>query len=333
MLVVLSDLHFAEAQSTQIGDLKFNRNLSSEVYRSYFSEINQAAIANQVDKIDLVLAGDILEISRSGLWLEYDERPYLSNDDVKSNSNFEHNILNIIRTIANEERVRNTLDIIRHIQDQFEVAIEIHYLLGNHDRLVNATPKIRKDVRNLFGLQGDDSEFDHQFILKDHVGQPFCLVRHGHEYDPMNFSINTQELEIFPFEFSKKTYGDTCLGDIITIEYGAALPYYLVKEYGENAVLSKSNLLSLYQRLMAFDDVRPSTALLSYMFSTPGLKKKQTWELMEPCFLKAFEQLSENQLIEEYISDAENIKFGKRLLLNGLLDSKITYSEYPLLDD
>jgi len=329
MLVVLSDLHFAESQSTQIGDLRFNRNLAPDTYQTYFSEINQIAVANQIDKIDLVLAGDILEISRSGLWLEGIERPYVRNDDIEPGSSLEHTILEIIESISKEERVKDSLDLFKHIQEHFDVAIDLHYLLGNHDRLVNATPNIRKKVRSIFGLSGEEKSFNYQFILKDHNGQPFCLVRHGHEYDPMNFGINTHELENFPDEFSRTTYGETCLGDIITIEYGAALPFYLVEEYGENKVISDTKLLSLYQRLMAFDDVRPSTALLSYLFSTPGVKKKQTWELMEPCFLRAFKHLSDNPIIEEYIHSSANMKVSQRLLLNGLLDSDLLTQNIP----
>jgi len=38
MFVVLSDLHFSEAQSTQLGPYRFNRNLPPETYESYFIE-------------------------------------------------------------------------------------------------------------------------------------------------------------------------------------------------------------------------------------------------------------------------------------------------------
>ncbi len=329
MLVVISDLHFSEAQSTQIGDLRYNRNLSPDTYQSYFSEINQAATANKVDKIDLVLAGDILELSRSGLWLANNERPYVRNDDIEPDSNSERILLDIIKAIANEERVHDTLDLFHHIQDQFDVAIDVHYLLGNHDRLVNATPAVRKYVRSLFGLPGEDKLFNYQFILQDHYGKPFCLVRHGHEYDPVNFSINTHEMDGFPEEFPAAAYGDTCMGDIITIEFGAALAYHLVERYGENSVLGDATLLTLYQRLMAFDDVRPTTALLSFLFSTPGLKKRQTWEMMKPCFIRVLESLSDNPLIEKFISDSSNFNKSQQLLLNGLLDSDLLMQDIP----
>ncbi|MEA3327169.1 MAG: hypothetical protein U9R53_07645 [Chloroflexota bacterium] len=329
MLVVISDLHFAEAQSTQIGDLRFNRNLSPDTYQSYFSEINQIAVANQIDKIDLVLAGDILELSRSGLWLASDERPYLRNEDVEPGSNLELILLDIIEAIANEERVHDTLDLFNHIQDQFEVAIDVHYLLGNHDRLVNATPALRKNVRSLFGLPGEDQSFNYQFILRDINGQPFCLVRHGHEYDPVNFRVNTHELDTFPGEFPTDAYGDTCLGDIITLEFGSALAYHFVKQYGETTVLGDTTLLTLYQRLMAFDDVRPTTALLPFLFSTPRLKKKKTWELMKPCFKRVIESLSDNSLIEKFISNSSNLNKSQQLLLNGLLDSDLLMQDIP----
>ncbi len=63
MLVVLSDLHFSEAQSTRIDSLTFNKNLDPEIYHSYLREINQIALTNQISQVDLVLAGDIFEIT------------------------------------------------------------------------------------------------------------------------------------------------------------------------------------------------------------------------------------------------------------------------------
>jgi hypothetical protein len=45
---------------------------------------------------------------------------------------------------------------------------------------------------------------------------------------------------------------------------------------------------------MEFDDVRPATAWLSFLFSTPGVDEKRTWELMKPCFTTIINNLSTN---------------------------------------
>jgi hypothetical protein len=104
MLVVLSDLHFSEAQSTKIGDLRFNKNLPVETYQAYFSELNQIAVSNQIPKLDLVLAGDILELSRSAFWFESGERPYQDNEAIEPGSLTEATILKIIDAIPGKKK-------------------------------------------------------------------------------------------------------------------------------------------------------------------------------------------------------------------------------------
>jgi UDP-2,3-diacylglucosamine pyrophosphatase LpxH len=329
MLVVLSDLHFSEAQSTKIGDLRFNKNLPVETYQAYFKELNQVAVANGINKVDFVLAGDILEITRSGFWFENGARPYQDNQEIGSGSDTEATILRIINAINNEDRVRETLALFKGIQNHFDVEVKLHYILGNHDRLVNATPTIRQTVREMLGLPGDDSLFGHHYLAQENDHETFCLVRHGHEYDPMNFSVDTHALDTIPTEFPEEVYGAFPLGDITTIEFGAALPYYFVLEYGETEILNNPILMALYERLMGFDDVRPTSALLAYIFSTPGVKKRQTWEYMAPCFKRLLSTLSETPEFVSQITQASTLSGAQRLLLRGLFGSELLKRDVP----
>jgi UDP-2,3-diacylglucosamine pyrophosphatase LpxH len=320
MLIVLSDLHLSEAQSTQVGGMRFNRNLPSETYQDYFTEINQIVLANKIKKVDFVLDGDILELTRSAFWLDGEDRPYMDNSAVTEGSDAEKTLLKIINAICAEEKVAETIHAFRKLESFFDCEINLHYLLGNHDRLVNTTPAVRRRVREAFGLAGDDALFDHRFIFKTPQDQPLCFVRHGHEYDRVNFSFNTDDLETIPTDFSEEVYGRPCLGDIITIEFGAALPRYFVEVYGEDAILKDPTLLALYKRLMAFDDVRPTTALLAYLFSMPEVKKRLTWEYMKPCIEKAFDTISDNEALSDLIQESDSLGKGQRLLLDGILD-------------
>ena len=329
MLVVLSDLHFSEAQSTRIGDLIFNKNLPADIYESYLSEINLIAVSNQLQNVDLVLAGDIFELNRSALWFDGPERPYVNNAEVLPGSPHEKKLLEIMDVIANEDKVRQTLTLFRSLEERFDGDVSLHYVLGNHDRLINATPALRQKARELLGIAGGDAPFEHHFIYRDMSGNPFCLVRHGHEYDPMNFSVDINSLEEIPTEFPDEVYGNAPLGDIITIELGVALPYYFVEYYGVEKILTNPILKALYQRLMDFDDVRPTSALLAYLFSTPGVPKKQTWEFMRPCFTRTINALRELDRVYMEIGETASIRKSQRLLLEGVMNSDLLKNGVP----
>jgi len=329
MIVVLSDLHFSEAQSTQIGSTRFNRNLPSEAYEAYFSEMNQYAKANQVEKIDLVLAGDILEISRSGIWLEGEHRPYINNDDVQVGSDVEMIILKILDAIAKEDKVSETLTLFQNIQQYFDIDVELHLILGNHDRLANATPNTQRRVWDMFGINGRSDRLENFHVFKDDRDVPFCLIRHGHEYDPTNFSVNVHALEIIPTAFSEKVYDRAALGDITTSEFGAALSRLFEKEYGEEVILNNRTKMALYQRLMEFDDVRPTTAWLAYLFSTPGVKKKKTWKFIKPAFTNVINTLASHDQFHTTLKQSAAISPIFRLILMGILRSGLFSKGIP----
>jgi UDP-2,3-diacylglucosamine pyrophosphatase LpxH len=329
MLVVLSDLHFSEAQSTQIGAHRFNRNLPPGAYQAYFSEINQIAIANRVKKIDLVLAGDIFEISRSAIWLEGEHRPYINNEAVQPGSEVEGIILSILNAIEREVNVTETLDAFRHLNDYFDMEIELHLILGNHDRLANATPAIRNKVREMFGLMSRVDRINNFLIFNDDCGEPFCLIRHGHEYDPTNFSMNIRKLESIPTSFPEEAYDRAVLGDITTIEFGAALSRLFMDEYGIERILDSKKRMALYQRLMEFDDVRPTTAWLAYLFSTPGVKKKKTWKLIKPAFTKVIHTLADHEQFHKTLKQSAALSPIIRVLLMGILRTRIFKNGIP----
>lgn len=319
MLVVLSDLHLSDVRTTQIGPRQFYRNLPPDIYHSYFRELNQIVLANDVEHLDFVLAGDILEISRSSHWLKGEKRPYIDNDDVLPGSEVEKIILEIVDNIAQEERVSGTLKLFKQIQDYFDVEVDLHYILGNHDRLANATPEIRTRVRELLGLDLSPTLIPYHLVLEDYLGQPFCLVRHGHEYDPSNFALNMQELDQIPTEISPSFYGKASLGDIITSEYGAALPWLFEQIYGREAIRNEDSLLAMWQRLNEFDDVRPTSAWSAYLFSTPGISREKAWELLEPCFIEIINNLRDIDQFTKTLRDSEAVSAFARIALMSLL--------------
>jgi UDP-2,3-diacylglucosamine pyrophosphatase LpxH len=329
MIVVLSDLHFTEAQSTEIGDFHFNRNIPYETFRGFFREVKDYAKANRIKSLDLVLAGDILEITRSGIWFEGVDRPYIACQDVHPGSSNEATILRILDSINQEKNVSETLDLFRNINEKFDIPARLHYILGNHDRLANATPAVRAKTRALFGLNQDEDPFERYLIFYQQNGKPFCLVRHGHIYDPVNFSLRIDKMDVIPTELPDDAYDHACLGDITTVEFGAALPHVFQQVYGKSEIINNKHLSALYQRLIEFDDVRPNQALLSFLFSTPGVKKRKTWKLMKPCFESIIRSLQNNPQFKKEISRLAVIPVWKKVLVMGLLNSGVIIHDLP----
>jgi hypothetical protein len=211
MLVVLSDLHFEEEAANHIlGDgsqspLDFHRNLPATPFRLLISQLATESKRNAAQRLDLVLAGDILDLHRTGLWFTENDtngRPYFSTTEV--NPELEASVLRIIRGIAEERHVAEVLQVFRlfaagkyidsdNQEQQFPVPVELHYIPGNHDRLANSTPVIRQAVRKTLGLPEHGALFPNALSFEPEQ----ALVRHGHEYDYTNFSFDHRDTKEF----------------------------------------------------------------------------------------------------------------------------------------
>ena len=116
MLVVLSDLHFEEEAANQIlGDgshppLEFHRNLPVKPYQLLFVRLADEARRNNALRLDLVLAGDIFDLHRTGLWFAENPagaRPYVRSSQV--NAELEAQLLRIIHPCKNAYIMTPTL--------------------------------------------------------------------------------------------------------------------------------------------------------------------------------------------------------------------------------
>ena len=304
MIIVMSDLHFAESSSLSLGDKQFNHNLPPEVYRAFFNEILEFIRYDNINEVDLVLAGDIFEITRSALWLKDNLRPYAHNDQVTEGSSLEARVNEILDAIAADTRVSATLDILRNLTVQLRRPVRIHYIPGNHDRLLNATRRIRNRTRSFLGMKPSDLPFEHQYLRQTN-GETKVLIRHGHEYDAANFGADVRNWQSIPTSIDGSFYDQPSFGDIITVEVAAKLPILFKQYYTEEDILGNDNLLMMYQRLIDFDNVRPANALINFLFSTPGFSMREVWRMIEPILVKMLDDLALSPEI-----GGQMIKFG-----------------------
>ncbi|MEL7626062.1 MAG: metallophosphoesterase [Anaerolineaceae bacterium] len=291
MLIVMSDLHFADTSSFNLNGRRYNHNLPSEVYTSFFNEIAEFIRESEIESIDLVLAGDIFEITRSALWLDGPLRPYLHNNEVTPGSQAETEVLRVLDAICSDSRVDASLSVFRGLSALYQKPVNIHFVPGNHDRLTNASQAVRQRVQSLLGLEPDSSVFANQHVYFDD-GDPLVLVRHGHEYDHANFSADLRTWPKIPTVIDKSYYDEPVLGDIVTIEIAAKLPLLFKEYYGAESILAMDELRILYKRLIDFDNLRPSNALINFLFTTPGMSKREVWRFIEPVMLKLLDDLA-----------------------------------------
>jgi len=324
----MSDLHFADSRSLSIGDRYTNHNLPPEVYRAFFLEIAEFIRNDNITDIDLVLAGDIFEVTRSALWLNNHLRPYVHNDDVTEDSVMESRINEIMDAIAADHRVSATLNIFRNLSNILQRPVRIHYIPGNHDRLLNATRRIRNRTRSFLGIDPSDLPFDHQYLHRTNESTKL-LIRHGHEYDSANFGVNVNNWLRIPTQIDNSYYDRPVFGDIITVEVASKLPILFKEYYTEDRIVDSPELSLMYERLIDFDNVRPTNALINFLFSTPGLTMKEVWHLTEPVFVKMLDDLAASPEITGQMIDFARLTGISAAALKAVLNTRVWRNGLP----
>src|SRR5579883_934427 len=328
MLVVISDLHFEEEKTDILSakgpngkDVGLRRNVPGVFFEALIRDVVFLARRRKVRRLDFVLAGDVFDLHRTQLWFtkEFEGvRPYVDNAKVKPGSRLETAVLSILQKIAEEDEVQRSLEAFQRLSAgwvldddgqwvEIGIPVALHYLPGNHDRLVNATPTLRRRVRALLKLGDDDSPFPHYFQFTD----PNVLVRHGHEYDPANFGgkLKKKGKRILrdqpPQSYNKPTFGD-----FVTVQVASRLPSMFRTEYGDAAIASDPLLRTVYLRLLEFDDLRPQNAVVRFILDVrpprelratfrdhPEIWQAQMWRKVEPVIRKLLADVATAALV------------------------------------
>lgn len=317
MIVVISDLHFEEESRDAIrGDdgadeVSVPRNIPAAPYCRLIEDLARAAGRNRAEDLTLVLAGDIFELFQTALWFTDDDtvRPY--EDEVQEGSPLEAKLLAILDATAGEKPVRETLERFRLLvegrytdgseEKEFPVPVTIEYIPGNHDRLANATPAIRRKVRSLLGMGASEGRFPN-YLLREN---PSALIRHGHEYDPYNFSADYTAAERIPLHIPEAEYDAPTFGDFITIDVIARLPVEYRRVHTPAGILADPIKRAVYKRLLEFEDVRPQSALLPYLFTMPkrGFEDDDIWATLEPVVRNILDDLHDHPFLHRWMDE------------------------------
>jgi hypothetical protein len=212
MLVILSDLHLNDGSCGAIlapgaMDLLSDRLCDLAWRASWRAD----GCYQPIDRIDLVLLGDILDITGSQRWLAGDARPW---SDVQS-----HAVSETTAAIV-DEILRKNVDCIRSLRalateatislppgtaagqpvpeaEELPVAVYSHYMVGNRDWPLHLCGTqydvIRHKVSHHLGLVTPHNKpFAHESCECDELHEALrrhrVLARHGDIFDPISFA-------------------------------------------------------------------------------------------------------------------------------------------------
>lgn len=297
MLVIISDLHLAGAASGAPLDPGafdlFADRLRDMAQRA---SMRVGGTYRPIDRIDLVLLGDVLDLIRSNRWLQGNARPWLDTDspeflatvggavDDVLRQNAEG--IGVLRSLAAEGTIEVPCATAAgrpdHDGDWQPVLVRTHYMVGNHDWPLHLRgpgfDMLRQKVAHHLGLANvHNAPFPHEPAeseeLLDALRRHRVLARHGDVFDPLNFVQDRDASSI---------------GDAIVIELVQRFAAEVEAELGTD--LPNATLAGLRE----IDHIRPLLlvpvwldGLLERTCTAPAIRKqiKQVWDNLADDFL------------------------------------------------
>lgn len=325
MLVIISDLHLTDGTS--------GTTISPGAFRLLSERLNDLALSasfrrdgsyQPVERIDLVLLGDVLDVIRSTQWLGTQARPW---DDNKSPGLFDM-VAKITGDILrnNEAAFAEFRQLATHgitvppallngrpaAGEMKPVPVRIHYMVGNHDWPYHLPGEkynqLRRQIASHMGLATyPDAPFPHEVWECNELVQVMrrhkVFARHGDVYDPFNYEGDRDA---------------SSLGDVIVLEllnrFGVAVEQKLGNDLPTSALAG----------LREIDNIRPLLlipvwidGLLERSCPQPAIRKevKKIWDELADEFLEHSFVRTRDTWCPIDITDSlqKALKFSRRL--------------------
>jgi len=163
MVIFVSDLHLTDALAgTAIS--------KAQTFERFWIRI---AAARGARPAHLCFVGDLFDIVRSPKWLDGAYRPY--HDPSPQ-------VVAVIDRIVEDILIREA-EFFTAVRSRVQSGeLTVHYLLGNHDRLLTFAPATRRRIWKAFTGEDRDVELGCEISFPDHG----VLAYHGHRGDPIN---------------------------------------------------------------------------------------------------------------------------------------------------
>lgn len=265
MLALMSDIHFCDA-TAQIG------NVATPAFATVLHEIYARArrlhrLQKKPVHLDIVLLGDIFDQLRTERWFEdacgapvpLSARPWATAAALQEGS-IAPGVAARARAIIDEAILENkdSLETLRGERRLPPEGVEVRrvYIPGNHDRLYLHDAGLRERILGALGaVDGAGLAGEGIFLHRLEMPEYGLLARHGHEHDFWNFP--RYRARATPSEYTDADYLPTPIGDPITTELAARLPYELRRRLGEERSFSPEQANLIHDLMKRIEDVRP----------------------------------------------------------------------------
>ena len=268
MLIFISDLHFKDGTSgpnlSPDAFRIFNQRLREQAYRASWRGSNSNY--RPIERLDLVLLGDIFDLIRSAKWVSDEGQPAARPWGDPNSPAFIHKVDEIVTGIL--DRNQETFDILRSLSqgntitlppakrdgtpdwqaaEQQPIQVGVHYMVGNHDWILylpgEPYQEIRQKVVQALGLSNSAGPFPYipsespslAAILEYH----HVFARHGDFYDPLNYD-------------PERGRAASALGDLLSVELLDRFPFDVQEQLGDEVPLQFS------EGLKEMANVRPA---------------------------------------------------------------------------
>lgn len=270
LLVFVSDIHLTDRLHGGVAD-------KAAQFERFWTRI-EAARGHR--PAELCFVGDVFDLVRSPTWFDGRQRPYHGKDNV-----------GVVRTVERivEATIAREPGFFAAIRKRVESgALKVHYVVGNHDRLLRTAPAARLAVsRALTG--GDGLELHTELEFPDHG----VLAYHGHKTDPINASPD----------------GDATIGDAIGSELILRFPQRLRALIGpDHPGLDEVDDI---------DDVRPVYAVPAWVRQL-GVVKRDMLRPIGQVWADVVDEFLANDFVRRWLADQRKplgFDLGKKLRL------------------
>jgi UDP-2,3-diacylglucosamine pyrophosphatase LpxH len=138
--------------------------------------------------------------------------------------------------------------------------VQVIYVPGNHDRLCNLYPALRRELSKLLGITvapgtvdgspDGDWWFKNTFLDPDHG----VLCRHGHQFDIWNYGGGNS--------FTREGHLKAAIGDVFTTEFAVKIPWLLNQKKKEFPEITDE----MVESTKDIDNVRPLSAVMEWIY-------------------------------------------------------------------
>jgi UDP-2,3-diacylglucosamine pyrophosphatase LpxH len=265
MLAIISDLHLCDRTAVE-------KNVNPAAFKIALDDIYAQAtwVADRLDggRLDLVLLGDTFDLLRTERWFEVPvtERPW-GTPAALGGAAPPAAVLTQANRIFDDVLTENVaaLALLSGKDRPKTAGLEVRRILlpGNHDRLALHDPTLQARMRAAVDAEDEralsaEGIYPHRLELPDYG----LLARHGHEWDPWNFESFHPDAGA---QYGDDQYLPAPIGDAITTELVARLPYEVKQRLAALGTLSPEEKTGLYARLQHIEDVRPVFASLQWI--------------------------------------------------------------------